>query len=332
MRAGADVRALIACMQAIACGVISGVSFAQIVVEETPPSELADKVMRANAAVEKGGQGPFRAVLKSDAGLPTHSLYLPEDLTAAARKGKLPIIAWGNGACANYGNRFRYFLTEIASHGYFILSIGPKGPSTVEWKIDLTPNPDPPAADRPVNSFAMQLIDAIDWALAENARKGSPYYNKLDPRRIAVMGQSCGGLQTVSAAADKRVKTAVIWNSGTFPLGTRPLAGTGDATKQSLKRLHTPVAWITGDESDTAWKNSNEDFDAVSHIPAFRAWKKGVGHSVHYREPLGGDFTPVAIAWLDWQLKGSLQAKKMFIGTECTLCTDSAWVVKHKGF
>jgi dienelactone hydrolase len=305
-------------------------ALAQQVVEETPPADSIAKVTAATAAAERGGQGRFRAVMVSDPTLPTHTIYRPENLSAAARSGKLPIVAWGNGACTNIGNRFRYFLTEIASHGYLIIAIGPRGPSTAEWKIDLNANDPRPPAERTAPSFAAQLIDGIDWAIVENSRKGSVYYRRLDTSAIAVMGQSCGGLQAMSAAADRRVKTAVIWNSGTFPDGTRPLSGTGDANKASLNRIHVPIAWISGDDRDIAFKNANEDFEAIREVPALRAWKIGTGHSEVYREPMGGSYTPIGVAWLDWQLKKDKSAAQVFVGTKCTLCNDSTWVTKRK--
>ncbi len=316
---------------ALAVMAASGTAFAQQIAEETPPAELAAQVAASTAAAEKGGQGPFRAVMVSDPGLPSHTLYLPADLKAASRRGRLPIIAWGNGACTNIGNRFRYFLTEVASHGYFVVAIGPKGPSTAEWKTDINANNPLPPSERLAPSFAAQLTDGIDWAIAENGRKGSPYFGRLDPTRIAVMGQSCGGLQAISAAADRRVKTAIVWNSGTFPDGTRPLSGTGDANKASLRRLHVPVAWISGDASDIAFNNANADFEAATGFPALRAWKAGIGHSLHWREPMGGVFTPVGIAWLDWQLKGSREAAALFTGSNCGLCAQPGWTVKRKG-
>jgi len=70
------------------------------------------------------GTGPSPAVMESDPGLPTHTIYRPKDMAAGSGQ-KLPVIAWGNGACVNIGNRFRSFLTEIASHGYVILALGP---------------------------------------------------------------------------------------------------------------------------------------------------------------------------------------------------------------
>jgi dienelactone hydrolase len=305
---------------------------AQPITDEAPPAEIAAKVAAMTAAAEAGGRGAFPADMVVDASLPTHTLYRPRDLAAATRRGKLPIIAWGNGACANYGNRFRYMLTDIASHGYLILAIGPRGPQVVEWKVSLDPANPLPTSERLPGSYAAQQIDAIDWALAENARKGSPYYNRLDTKAIAVMGQSCGGLQTISSAADRRVKTAVVLNSGTFPEGRRPLLGTGDAIKASLRRIRVPTAWISGDESDSAYVNSNDDYAAFANAPALRAWHKGTGHSSHYREVHGGLFGPVVVQWLDWQLKRRKAAASTFTGHDCSLCKAAGWTVQTKGF
>ena len=305
---------------------------AQPVAEEVPPAEIAAKVAAANAALDEGGAGPFKAEMVSDPGLATHTIYRPRNLAAAAARGKLPIIAWGNGACANYGNRFRYFLTELASNGYLVLAIGPAGPRTVEWKTDLTPGNPVPTNERLPGSYAAQLGDAIDWAIAENARKGSPYYRRLDTSAIAVAGQSCGGLQAISAAADRRVKTLLVLNSGTFPVTARPLAGTGDAIKASLRRIPKPVLWMTGDASDNAHPNATADFDAFTAGPAVQAWHQGTGHSVHWREPRGGLFTPYLVEWLDWQLKGRSAARGTFVGADCKLCGEAGWNVRSKGF
>src|SRR6185503_15205749 len=95
-------------------------------------------------------------------------------------KGKLPIIAWGNGGCANNGLAHRNFLMEIASHGYLAIAIGPpqapaqgKGAPKGEGKQG-----DGKQAAGP-GTKSSQLIDAINWALVENDRKGSPYNGKL---------------------------------------------------------------------------------------------------------------------------------------------------------
>ncbi|MEN9705593.1 MAG: hypothetical protein RLZZ393_1472 [Pseudomonadota bacterium] len=287
-----------------------------------------DPVAAATQRAARGGEGPYRALMTMDARLPTHTLYRPADLTAGP--GRWPVIVWGNGACHNLGNRFRYFLTEIASHGYVIIAIGPIGAQLVESKVELTPE----EAGRPAGAKSTtnwrQLIEAMDFAEAENAREGSAFHGRLDTKHIAVMGQSCGGLQAITASADPRVTTSVIWNSGTFDNTSAALDGT-DATRDSLKKLHAPIAYISGDSSDVAFKNSNADYALLAPtLPAFRGWAKGIGHTGTYRQPGGGLFTGVALDWLDWQLKGDKQAAKRFTGKDCGLCKDGGWVVESR--
>ena len=84
--------------------------------------------LRAQAPVNASpGTGAFPALMEADPGLPTHIVYRPKDLSTLGAT-RLPIVVWGNGACVNVGNAFRHFLTEIASHGYLAIAIGPMGP------------------------------------------------------------------------------------------------------------------------------------------------------------------------------------------------------------
>ena len=122
------------------------------------------------------GSGPFKAAMTTDAGLPEHVIYAPANLDAA---GKLPIVSWGNGACIHAGNRFRTFLTEIASHGFLVISagrledtaleVGPQENPVVRRPGDPPPPPaiavDPNSA-RARRSTVDHMRQAIDWALA----------------------------------------------------------------------------------------------------------------------------------------------------------------------
>src|SRR5438067_1370610 len=126
------------------------------------------------------GTGKFPAILEQDPGLPTHTIYRPQDLSKLQGQ-KLPIIAWGNGGCSNNGLAHRNFLMEIASHGFLAIAIGPpQAPQTAgkqatpaQGKGDAKQGGGGPATK------STQLIDAIDWAVAENGKKGSPYNGKL---------------------------------------------------------------------------------------------------------------------------------------------------------
>jgi hypothetical protein len=52
--------------------------------------------------VDNGSSGPYKAVAASEATLPYYVLYRPQNIKAAFKsEGRLPIIVFGNGGCAN---------------------------------------------------------------------------------------------------------------------------------------------------------------------------------------------------------------------------------------
>lgn len=290
------------------------------------------------------GSGRFPAVMEVEPSLATHVVYRPANL-AALKNEKLPIVAFANGGCVNVGNRFRYFLSEIASHGFLAIATGTMGPKEAESSLSSSDNQNPPAAgspaalgvkhaetgQRPAATTAKQMIDAIDWAIAENKRKGGKYEGRLDTTSIAVMGQSCGGLQAIDAAHDPRVTTLGVWNSGSFPTdGFAWRLAASRADKADVKSLKVPALYVSGEPSDVAYPNADNDFELLQ-VPAFRAWKEQTGHAGTYREPNGGAYGQVAVAWLQWQLKGDSQAARQFVGPQCGLCTQPEWKVKSKG-
>jgi hypothetical protein len=283
------------------------------------------------------GSGPYRAIMEMDPGLPGHTIYRPDDLSALDGTS-LPIVVWGNGACANAGNFFAPFLTEISSYGYLVIALGPivqlnaagfpRGPAAPPRPQGSDPTQPPPNLPPPA-THSLQLVEAVNWAIAENQRAESKYYQRLDGKKIAVMGQSCGGVQAIEVAADPRITTAMIWNSGLFPKPTE-MAGGKSMTKDDLKSLHTPVAYISGDAQDIAFANAEDDFERIASVPIFRGYEKGVTHGGTYRQPNGGEFSGVAVAWLNWQLKGDQRAGLMFKGANCGLCVNPRWVVRKK--
>jgi len=289
------------------------------------------------------GSGPYKATMEMDPGLPDHTIYRPENLSDV-KGSNLPVVIWGNGACANAGNAFRNFLTDISSYGYVVIALGPiverdaAGPGQppaaaapapqprIEQPADTTSVPRnlPPAATHP-----SQMLDAMKWIAAENGRADSKYYKHLNTGKMAVMGQSCGGVQAIEVAADPRITTAVIWNSGLFAQPTN-MGGGKTLSKSDLASIHVSMAYISGDETDIAHKNADADFDSITKIPVFRGWERGVGHGGTYNQPNGGEFSGVAVAWLDWQLKGDQHAALMFRGPDCGLCVNPKWVVRSK--
>ncbi|MBO9580471.1 MAG: hypothetical protein J7498_06230 [Sphingobium sp.] len=286
----------------------------------------------ALAAPLDRGRGPYHVVIETDPGLPRQTLYRPANL-AALGKARLPIFVWGNGGCDNVSNRYRYFLTDIASRGYLVLALGHLGPGAVEhgWPEENPTLPTTPIdVTAPANSYPEDMKQAIDWAIAQNGAAGSPLKGHVETGRIAVAGHSCGGLQALTlAASDPRITTTLMLNSGVWSLGSGGLPGAAKVTKDSLKQLHGPIVFING-ETDVALPNAKDDFSRLNGVPAFRAERKGVAHSGTYWLPHGGAFATVTAAWLDWQLKGDPRAASWFAGADCRLCTDPRWTVERK--
>ena len=266
--------------------------------------------------VEDGGTGAYKAIMKEEATLPEHTVFVPQDLSVFGSKKLLPVLVWGNGACANSPWEHMNFLNEIASQGYLVLATGII-PMTDEWY-------------KGPMSRTEQQIESIDWIIKQNADPASPYYNKVDVKNICVAGMSCGGLQTLFNCADPRIKTLMICNSGLFNQENagQAVGGMPMPPKEKLKEIHTPIIYILGGETDIAYGNGMDDFHRISHVPAYAA-NFPVGHGGTYREPHGGEFTVVALAWLNWQLKGDKEAAKLFKNGELKNRKD--WTLETNG-
>ena len=312
--------------------------------------------------IEDGGTGAYKAIAVGNSSIPTHTIYRPKDLSAFGDREKLPLLAWGNGGCANSNSGHQNYLSEIASHGYLIVAIGPMqagggrgGPRAGG------PAAGAPAAGAPVPSGGT-LLDAVNWATAQNANPQSPYYRKIDTSKVAVFGHSCGGLQALEVSPDPRVKTTLVVDSGILnspaaapgaAAAPRGAAGPGGAaggapagagrggagggnlpgmpplTKEHLAKLHAPVCYLLGGESDIAYANGMDDFKRIEKLPVFVA-NKGVGHGGTFTQPHGGDWAMASVAWLQWQFRGDAEAGKLFTGNPPGLARKDGWTVDKK--
>jgi len=264
------------------------------------------------AGVTVSGSGPHKVTVESnsDPGAACGTIYRPTDLGGTE---KYPIFVWGEGGCSRSGTSNQASMAEIASHGYFVVADGPAGSAGNCGTISMSND---------VVGMGKVMVGYIDWAIAENEKSCSAYYQSLDTTKIASDGFSCGGLMSYGTAADPRMTAVAITSSGMT-----------SAVASFYKTIHTPIKILLGGSGDIAYTNGERDYDQITAlgIPTILLSKAGAGHG----GDLGngkGDFNSVNLAWLNWQLKGDVGAtgKGALVGSTCKYCTDSNWEVKSK--
>jgi dienelactone hydrolase len=260
--------------------------------------------------------GPYTAIGGPAFGSPGHVVYRPADLSPFPGKDTLPVVVWGNGGCAINSTRYAGFLTTIASHGFVVLATAAKPGAAPAG--DAQAGGAQGGAARP-RSTPDDLRAAIAWTEAENTRDGSPLRGKIALDKLAVMGQSCGGFMSIELGGDPRVDTIGVFNSG----------AQGDNVAR-LAKLHGPVLLINGHDRDFLTPVSEATYDAIKSLPAFYGARKGAGHTATVDHPGGGEWANVASNWARWQLKGDREAAKMFVGKDCSLCTNPNWDTASK--
>jgi hypothetical protein len=267
----------------------------------------ASKAVNTNAT----GSGPHKVVVETnaDSGINEGTIFRPMDLGGTE---KYPIFVWGEGGCSQNGLSNATAMAEIASHGYFVIADG-------------TPNST--AGNRSMNTsdiagMGKPLLAYVTWAIAENGKACSAYYQSLDTTKVASNGFSCGGLMAEGTAGDPRITTWGLNSSGLF-----------SANQAFYKTVHTPVLIVLGGPSDIAYENGERDYDNISALGIpIMLFSKDLGHGGDLFAARGGDFTKIDLAWLNWQLKADETAtgKGLLVGAGCSYCTNSAWEVKSK--
>lgn len=270
--------------------------------------------------IDNGGSGPYKAIAASEETLPDFTVYRPEKLEGIDTP--LPIIIFGNGGCANSSLGHERFLTDLASYGYIVVAIGPFQESREPRPMQGAPAGQGAPA-MAVSSESWQMFQALDWIYNQASNQRSDYFGKVNVEQVAAMGMSCGGCQAIYLSCDPRVTTLVVLNSG---MGTMTLA---NASPLNVKAIHCPTVYITGGETDIAYKNAEIDYNTLTKVPV--AWMNlPVGHGGTYSQEFGGDFSRMARAWLDYILKGKKEGERIFKNLDLT--GFDGWTAQSKNF
>lgn len=255
-----------------------------------------------------GGTGPHDVVVEtnSDPGINEGTIFRPADLGGSE---KYPIFVWGQGACSRNGLANATAMAEIASHGYFVVADGtPNGSGNRTM-------------DRgDLDGMGAPLMAYVDWAVAENEKPCSAYYQSLEPTKIASNGFSCGGLMAQGTVLDPRIVTWGVTSSG--------MAG---ATQEFYDAIHTPVLFVEGGPDEVAYEGGLQGYDRISELGVPVMWfDKPLGHGGDLFDADGGDFTRINLAWLNWWLKGdeTETGKGLLVGATCPYCSDATWDVR----
>ena len=260
----------------------------------------------------------FYPVVREPApGLPDRTLYRPAVLSEVDRH--LPIVIWSNGGCRRANSLFITTLMLFAAHGFIVIAYGPPDASSDEPVG--TPHPE-------------RVVQAIDWITeSDDARRY--FEDRADPAKIAVVGQSCGGLEALAAAKDPRVGSTVSLNIG-FYADPDPVGGLG---RDLLGRLHSPVLFIYGGPTDAAGHNAPDNY-ALVDVPAALATNAAGGHArLFYGIPIGrpddGTITlveqtvTILVQWLDFTLNGRRTARNYLL-EPAGLRSVPGWTIQTK--
>lgn len=211
-----------------------------------------------------------------------YSVYRP----AKWPDGKIPVITWGNGTCAQpegYGTLLRY----VASYGFFVIA----------------------ANSREVGSGA-DMLHALDYAAAANQDPSSPYYGHLDLSKVGAMGHSQGSQATVAAASDARVQSVILFNGG--ETAVKPyLAVSGDLD----------LFGYTSQSMATAVNAAPKAAYLYYYNPAGNTADNLRGHLVLMLTP--ERVIEQAKGFWQMMLDNDATARNLFVGTSCAFCNHS---------
>ncbi|MDR6594113.1 cellulose-binding domain-containing protein [Saccharothrix longispora] len=238
-----------------------------------------------------------------------YTVFRPSNPQAVGRT--MPVLAFGNGACAHTDNReVTQALTFIASKGFVVVDTG---------SVNGSPNGVPSGS--PIPSL---LTDAIGWAEREQVRTGSPLAQRLDLTRVATAGHSCGGLEALIAAQDPRVSAVVSLDSGLFA------DGAFGYSRSELRKLHSPALFMDGGPSDIAYENTQANYDLVT-VPAVLARHPQAGHVGFITGSQMTDGMTTVVQFLDMVLNGN-QTARTYVLSPSGLAAKYPWTVARKNF
>ncbi|MFI6477148.1 acetylxylan esterase [Nonomuraea sp. NPDC050663] len=194
-----------------------------------------------------------------------------------------PVIVWGNGTFA-FPVVYRDLMLQWASHG-FIVS----------------------AANTPMSNLGISMRAGIDALAARDADPSSVFHGKVDLEHIGASGHSQGGAAAIVVGDDPRVDTIL-------PIQPGPLA--------NIDAVDGPAFLMAGQYDSIVFPALVKSFyNDADHIPAIYGEVRRADHFTVVGDP--GPFAAPTTAWFRFQLMGDQEARALFYGPNCGICTDT---------
>lgn len=295
--------------------------------------------------LEPGGGGLYApASYLTHPSLKGHTIFTPHPRSLQADE-RLPVLVWANGLGLAWGLMFGAFLREIASHGYIVIANGEpgegggagagarggegkgKGNKMGNWTarhLHLH-------LGRLRQMDASTLVDAVRWAVeaGQSCHDPDDVRAHVDGERIALAGQSRGGLDAYAAATallrgeqeKPVVRTVGLFNSGLLSRTAEHLA--------QVRGLRVPVFYAVGGPADIAYRNAEADWELLpGDLPAWIG-NLDVGHiGTYYDDESGGRFVRAALDWLGVTLRGDEAARRRMLEEY----EANGWKVRHRNW
>jgi hypothetical protein len=209
---------------------------------------------------------------------------------ACFREGeKYPVITWANGTCGEIAG-YAPLLSTLASYGFIVVA------SNSTW-----------TATAPTN---MVQLRALDYAKSINEDPKSIFYKRLDMEKVGAMGHSQGAMATSNADSDPRIKALIFWNASNS--NQKPFLNVSGEHDVFASTPDTMASGANAATQPGAW---------VYYHQILQTGGRTTGHLVLMEQP--DRVMDMTLAWWQWQLNGDAEAKKMFVGDNCTLCNKA---------
>ena len=224
----------------------------------------------------------------------TYKIWYPTDIAKSGKKYPLVIMANGTGITFD---KYEPVFEHLASWGFIVVGNNDKSAM-----------------------FGKSTSKTLDFALALNQDRNSPFFNKINSQQIGVAGHSQGGMGVVSGAI-------YYPNSHLFKAVFAASAGHDEVAK--LKVPYFLMTGTTGAEKFLANPEKTlAQFNGLNNNGlSVLARRKDTGHGEMLY--MGNGYM---VAWFRYLLQQDSQAVQAFIGNNAEIARNPLWQdvkIKH---